>query len=223
MVLLNPNEISTDSLTQKFRTIERDLHVLVGKRNSLEQTIADYDKRLVDITNESALLTVTRELLQKVSVRLRLQISSRFAALATDAIRYIFQRNDLTFVVELDVKSNLPVASFYVQVGDHSVNPRDALGGSIYEIIGICLRLVCLEVFKLRGPLILDEPLRSVDDTNLLMALEFIQQYCKGTGRQLFMVTHNAKIARMADKLFEVTQVNGDSIVSEKDVIEEEI
>ena len=223
MRLLDLKELSTDILVQKFRTIERDVHVSVGKRDLLMQTIADYDQRLGDITNESALLTITRELLQKVSVRLRIQISSRFASLATDAIRYIFQRNDLTFIVELDVKSNLPVASFYVQIGNHNVSPRDALGGSIYEIIGICLRLVCLEVFKLRGPLILDEPLRSVDDTNLLMALEFIQQYCKGTGRQLFMVTHNAKITRMADKLFEVTQVNGDSIVSEKDVIEEEI
>jgi len=80
----------------------------------------------------------------------------------------------------------------------------------------VCLRLICLEVFKLEGPLILDEPLRSVDEFNLRRGLEFILQYCKSTGRQLFIVTHNSQIAGSADKLFEVTQTDGISIVRER-------
>lgn len=203
-------------LRSRLKESETQLHILLGKRTELSDALESTISKLAIIDSESALLSSTRELLQKVSVRLRLQISSRFASLATDAIRYIFQRDDLTFIVELDVKSNLPVASFYVQVGDYKVNPKEALGGSVYEIIGICLRLVCLEVFKLKGPLLLDEPLRSVDATNLEHALEFILQYCKETGRQLFIVTHNELIAKRADKLFEVTQHLGESSVREK-------
>jgi len=148
----------------------------------------------------------------------RYKISDRFAELATDALKFIFQREDLKFLVDLDVKGNLPVASFSVEVDGHAVDPRRALGGSVYEIIGVCLRLICLEVFKIKGPLILDEPLRSVDDTNLSNALGFILQYCKSTGRQLFIVTHNNQIANAADKLFEVTQANGISSIHERAV-----
>jgi DNA repair exonuclease SbcCD ATPase subunit len=168
------------------------------------------------LDREKKLLAEARVLLQKVSTIMRVQISERFAELATSALRFIFQRDDLEFVVDLDVKSNLPVASFLVKVGKHKVDPRTALGGSIYEIIGICLRLVCLEFFNLKGPLILDEPLRSVDRVNLTNALEFIMQYCRATNRQLFIVTHDSLIADCADALFVVTQENGVSKVERK-------
>jgi len=191
---------------------------LLGRRNELAERLDSLRSRLSELEAEQELLTASRTLFQKVSMLVRYKISDRFAELATDALKFIFQREDLKFLVDLDVKGNLPVASFSVEVDGHAVDPRSALGGSIYEIIGVCLRLICLEVFKIEGPLILDEPLRSVDDTNLSSALGFILQYCRSTGRQLFIVTHNNQIANAADKLFEVTQTDGVSSVHERAV-----
>lgn len=202
-------------LQQRLDNLSTDVGWLQGRKYELENMLADYTRRLEVIETESALLTQARTLFQKTSTLLRVKLSEQFADLATQALQYIFQRDDLQFLVELDIKSNLPTAAFFVVVDGHKVNPKEALGGSIYEVIGVCLRLVCLEVFGLKGPLILDEPLRSVDGTNLRVALEFILQYCRQTGRQLIMVTHNEQIARSADKLFEVTQEDGVSTVVE--------
>jgi len=181
----------------------------------LEAASERITERKKAIEEDAKSLVAARELFQKASTYLRAQVSSRFADLATRALTYIFQREDIEFVVELDVKSNLPAAAFYVVVEGHKVDPKDALGGSMYEVIGICLRLVCLEVFDLKGPLILDEPLRSVDSTNLQNALEFILSYCKESGRQLFIVTHNEVVAQTADKLFEVGMKDNISVVKE--------
>lgn len=202
-------------LRQRLSRAEKEIDWLLGRKFELENTLAAQVQRAQEASIETEFLTTARELYQKTSTLLRVKLSERFADLATRALQYIFQTSDLEFVVELDVKANLPVASFFVIVDGHKVDPKGALGGSIYEVIGICLRLVCLEVFELKGPLILDEPLRSVDETNLRSALEFILQYCKETGRQLIMVTHNEQIARSADRLFEVTQEGGISSVEE--------
>jgi len=199
----------------RFNDLKQDISRLKGQKEQLQTTLSNYEKRYTQIKTEINLLTNSRELYQKGSTTLRLRISERFANLASRALKYIFQRDDIKFIVELDIKSNLPSATFYVEIADHRMNPKEALGGSIYEVIGVCLRLVCLEVFGLKGPLMLDEPLRSVDETNLKNALEFIQEYCKETNRQLFIVTHSDQIARSGDKIFEVTQQNGLSFISE--------
>jgi len=202
-------------LSTRVNDLEGEIKYLSGRKAELEISLQHCISRIVQIDEEVDLLTVARSLFQKASTYLRVQMSSRFADLATRALKYIFQREDIEFIVELDVKANLPTASFYVVIGEHKVDPKEALGGSMYEVIGVCLRLVCLEVFDLKGPLILDEPLRSVDSVNLQNALEFILQYCKESGRQLFIVTHNEQIARTADTLFEVTQQDGISTITE--------
>ena len=202
-------------LSTRVNDLEGEIKYLSGRKAELELSLQNCVDRIIQIEEEVDLLMVARGLFQKASTYLRVQISSRFADLATRALRYIFQREDIEFIVELDVKANLPAASFYVVIGEHKVDPKDALGGSMYEVIGVCLRLVCLEVFDLKGPLILDEPLRSVDSVNLQNALEFILQYCRESGRQLFIVTHNEQIARAADKLFEVTQHDGISTITQ--------
>jgi DNA repair exonuclease SbcCD ATPase subunit len=198
--------------------VEKEIGWLLGREYELGNTLMTHQQRVAIIESEVNFLTEARSLYQKVSTLLRVKISERFADLATRALRYIFQRDDMKFLVELDVKSNLPVASFFVIVGGHKYDPKEALGGSVYEVVGICLRLVCLEVFNLTGPLILDEPLRSVDEINLQHALEFILQYCRSTGRQLIIVTHNELIAQSADKLFEVVQEGGVSFVHEAEL-----
>ena len=212
-----PLPSSLITLEQRLDNVERVVNQLLGRRDVLSSRLALLKKKLVDLAEEEDLLSSARVLLQKVSTLMRMQISDRFAALATSALRFIFQRTDLTFVVELNVRGNLPIASFFVEVDGHRTDPRTALGGSVYEVIGICLRLVCLEFFKLGGPLILDEPLRSVDEENLRSALEFVVQYCRTANRQLFIVTHNQLIADIADVLFEVEQNDGVSVVTEKE------
>lgn len=201
---------------ERLSAVDSDINFLLGQRSELTERLITLRNRLAAIQIEQELLVAARGLLQKVSMLVRYKISDRFAELATEALKFIFQREDLRFIVNLDVKGNLPVAAFSVEVDGHEVDPRDALGGSVYEIIGVCLRLICLEVFKLQGPLILDEPLRSVDEVNLRRGLAFILQYCRSTGRQLFIVTHNNQIAGSADKLFEVTQEGGISSVRER-------
>jgi DNA repair exonuclease SbcCD ATPase subunit len=196
--------------------VENDVNFFLGQRSELADRLIGLRNRLASLQIEQELLIAARELFQKVSMLVRYKISERFAELATEALKFIFQRDDLKFIVNLGVKGNLPVAAFSVRVDGHEVDPKEALGGSVYEIIGVCLRLICLEVFKLQGPLILDEPLRSVDEVNLRRSLEFILQYCRSTERQLFIVTHNNQIASSADKLFEVVQEGGVSSVRER-------
>ena len=207
--------ISLNEALLRFKSLRSSVDRLQGRKAELETTLAKHLSKITELDKEVEMLQEARGLYQKCSTFLRLKVSDKFASLATKALQYIFQREDLSFIVELDVKANLPAAAFFVEIGGHKLNPKEALGGSIYEVLGICLRLVCLEIFDLKGPLILDEPLRSVDSNNLTNALEFILAYCKETGRQLFIVTHNDQITEFADKLFEVSQVKGLSEVKE--------
>lgn len=208
---ITPSQIRRERLA----VVEEDIRLMLGQKQASVQRLMQLRTRNSELITEQDYLVVARDLYQKAAILVRYKVSDRFAELATEALRYIYQRDDLTFIVGLDVKGNMPVATFKVQIGDHEADPRTSMGGSIFEIIGVCLRLICLEVFEISGPLILDEPLRSVDDANLQRVLAFIQHYCNTAKRQLIIVTHNNQIANTSDKLFEVTQQNGISVVVE--------
>lgn len=208
---LTPSQIRRERLS----AVEDDIQLLLGEKQASVRRLVSLRTRHSQLLTEQEYLEVARDLYQKAAIVVRYKVSDRFAALATEALRYIFQRDDLTFIVSLDVKGNMPIATFKVQIGEYEADPRTSMGGSIFEIIGVCLRLICLEVFEIPGPLILDEPLRSVDEANLQRALAFVLHYCNTTGRQLIIVTHNVQITNAADKHFEVTQHNGISAVRE--------
>lgn len=159
-------------------------------------------------------------LFTKVSEFAREQLKLRIEETCTAALQAIFCTDDISFVIEMNTLGGKPTANWSVvsKYGDNvvAVNPEDARGGGVTDVVSLALRLALLELArpKLDGPVILDEPGKMISKEYLPNVAEFLKQYAKKTGRQIIMVTHHEVLAEVADVSYRVTQTNGISEVS---------
>ena len=91
----------------------------------------------------------------------------------------------------------------------------DSNGGGLVDAISAGLRIACLCLSSRDKVLFLDEPMKFLSaDIKPIMA-DLLKELSHKLGIQIIMVTHDTEFAAIADKTFEVKQVNGRSTVSE--------
>lgn len=89
------------------------------------------------------------------------------------------------------------------------------LGGGLQEIMAFAFLFAVLEWIGYTGPIILDEAFHFMsNDGKLDLVGIFVREYSDKTGRQIIFITHKGEFEQIADKVFRVNLVKGNSIVS---------
>jgi len=190
----------------------------VGARDLLKKQLAGKESELEIAREEISTWEQVQVLLTKVSDFAREQLKTRIEETVTAALLAVFGEG-LTFRINMRQLGGQPAAEWQVisQYGDLEVaaNPEDARGGGITDVVSLALRLTMLELVRPKpgGPVILDEPAKMVSAEYAENLAFFLKQYAERTGRQIIMVTHNARLAEVADKSYLVTQTSGVSEV----------
>ena len=86
----------------------------------------------------------------------------------------------------------------------------------IADIISFALKIITLELLKIPGPLILDEPGKNISEHYIDNFGKFVAQVSQTFKRQVIMVTHNSRLVQFAPNVIEVTQTNGKSKVTQE-------
>lgn len=190
----------------------------VGARDLLQKQLDGKEAELARAREEIATWEQVQVLFTKVGEFAREQLKTRIEETVTAALTAVFGEG-LTFRINMRQLSGQPAAEWQVisQYGDIEVaaSPEDARGGGITDVVSLALRLAMLELVRPKpgGPVILDEPAKMVSAEYAGNLAFFLKQYAARTGRQVLMVTHNAKLAEVADKSYLVTQTDGVSEV----------
>ena len=207
------------TLKTQYQSLNNQLHLKLGERDSLKQKLDSTKKRLVDIDNTTEKLVKTSQFLQTLSDVTRQQIIDRISTIVTDALQKIKDPN-LTFKMKLSTGRNQVDVSFVVVEKDtgHELDILHSSGGTIADLITFPLKVSLLLKWspQLSRILLLDEQFKFVAAQDREPLAEFIRQISEKLNLQILLVTHMTELTERAHKVFGVTKKGNKSTIEER-------
>jgi len=102
----------------------------------------------------------------------------------------------------------------FVNAAGHEVSPMDANGGGVVDVAAFALRIAAWTLGKTDNLIVLDEPFRFLSRDLRPRAAAIMSELSKRLNLQFIVVTHDADIVEVADRVFTVTQAEGVSGVA---------
>ena len=185
------------TLENKLENLDNEVKELSGSIKTLEQQYTDSVqslKELKELQNTNIKAVELLDFVQKVTKDL---IKDTFENVTTQALQFIHQDDNYEFELDFGRRGAIPELNFKIKTPDmqeaHSI--LDTRGGGTADVVSLALRLVLLEVAKMKGFLFLDEPEKHLDSPETLQKmLEFIQEMQRETKRQIFWITHKQEV-----------------------------
>lgn len=211
-------ELST--LRERLATQKSRCDQAKGRLDLLKEQERSIKEQLVNLASDLHLWRQAMALLIDVSDLSRERVRRSIEATVTAALGAIVS-GELAFRVEVGDRGGRPTADWLVvsRYGSEvvAVQPEEARGGGIVDVVSLALRMAVLELIRPRipGPLILDEPGKMVSEEYVPALAEFLRRYAESTGRQVLMVTHNEALVEAAHRGYRVTKVDGISRIEE--------
>lgn len=177
-------------------------------------------KQLDEVAVECTLLEQQRtvvqnalQLLEQSNIVSRDHMKTEIENLVTQGMRAIFEDPYVMFSINFITKRNQTEAEFIISRGESEKDQitGDILfsnGGGLVDIISISLRIIIMQLMKVTGPLLLDEPGKNISAQYIGNFGKFLTRVSKTFDRQIIMITHNEKLAMFADNILEVNQIN---------------
>ncbi len=191
-----------------------------GQKALLQKQLDETDQELTGVQVDLETWRQVQTLFSKVSEYAREQLKARIEAVVTSALQAVFGEEGLAFQIRIGERAGLPVADWEVMslYGDQVVvgEPETCRGGGVVDVISLALRLALLELSrpKPEGPVVLDEVGKHVSSYYAPNVALFLKEYCRKTGKQILLITHQDALAEVADKSYQVVKVNGESEVA---------
>lgn len=226
-----------DILSQKITKINNDFQKLLGKKesliNSIEKTRVDEEEylRLQDI------VTKAKTLLELFVKGTETSIKEFIEPTITEALQFIFsqplyfhthfikRRNqiEVDFVIFPNSDKEEEYQKSLKEEDDEKVEElvnsyKDIVfnfGGAIAEVLGLILWLLLAEFLKIKGPIGLDEPTSAVHEVYASKVGVFIKSLSERFNRQILYITHSQAMASAANKVYEVKKIGDISVVEE--------
>lgn len=178
-----------------------------GQKELLEKSLSLAEDKLEELESSIMRGELVQALFTKTSEYARAQLKSRIEATVTAGIQAIFQ-NDDEFMVEMGESRGQAAADWRVKTKGGVVDFENSDGGGLVDGISAALRLSVMETSRPKpgGPVFLDESGKHLSREYLPNMAEFLKQYTRTTGRQLFLITHWEELAEIADVSYKVTQ-----------------
>lgn len=149
----------------------------------------------------------------------------RIADLITNGLQQVFEE-DMEFSIEEKVQGDISVLDFKLtqRRPDGSVLVTDimgAKGGGVVSIVGFLLRVIVILSIRpaIHPVLFVDESFAHLSKDYVPRAAELLAELARETGIQIVMITHEPEFARVADKVYVVSQHNGVTKYKEQPIV----
>lgn len=208
------------AIKKQIQTLESEVNSLKGKTELLNKQLEDSIVKQKDLQSQQDLNIRATELLHFVKKITEEKIKNMFERVVGEALCFIYQNNDYQFKLYFDRRGNLPILNFAVHLPD-MIEKHDILSvsaGGNRDIMALALRFVLLEVSKMPGFLILDEPVRRLDNTETInQTMKFIKELQSRTKRQIIIIAHEQEVVDNADNSIIITKSNQKRLVEIKE------
>lgn len=190
-----------------------------GERDQLQTQKERLEDSLATSREWAQTITLAMSLLREASDYARKQTMERVQELTSHGVQSVFG-SGYQFRLEAAKHGEKPVVHCRVQSpygdGDElTTEAVDSRGGGVIDTLSMALRWAMLESHlpRIDGSLFLDEPAKHVSADNVHAVAQFLKGACETFGRQVIMVTHIPHLAELADRVVQVSMVDGSSQV----------
>ena len=215
-----------DDFITKTDKLSTDIAMVKGAVEEKQKRIQKLEAEEQASKDRVSLLQKCVVLLDAASQQARNGIKQHFEKIITDALQFATQSTDYSFVID-EMKGRQKTSyEFYVKCtvnGQESLQkPEDANGGGFVDIISLAMKYAYLQLFDdpkiMSGTLLYDEPGKMISADMSVKFAEYVKFLGTQYGKQTIMITHNDRLAGVADKTFMVEKnQNGISSVVEYD------
>ncbi len=161
------------------------------KARAIVQTVAEQTQRKIEY---------------HISNLVSMALSSVFPDPYEFALRFVQRRNK----TEADL--------LFVKDGKEGY-PLDMSGGGPIDVASFALRVATWSIKSTRRTMVLDEPFKFVSRNLQSKCSDMIKHLSSNLGLQFIIVSHIPEIMEAADKVFEITNKNGESKVAIMEVV----
>lgn len=215
-------------LKQQSDTLKETLHSLQVKKDMYEEDLLKLNQKKDFYEKTNDIYTKINALFTATATASRQNAKAHFEKIITDALQFVTQNRDYSFVIE-EMKGRQKASyEFYVKSTVNGVEckqkPEDANGGGFVDIIASAAKYAYLEIFNdpkiMSGTLLYDEPGKMISADMSVRYSEYLKFLGKHYGKQTIMITHNEALSNVADKTFIVSKNNnGVSVVKDASAI----
>lgn len=188
----------------EFRAAE-----LRASLSGLQAELLEKKARLLNLEQAQALI-------QKVAQETQGQLKYHIQALVQNALDAVFPTSYI-FRISFELRRGQTEVDIYLDKDGSLIDPQDAAGGGVVDIVTFALRVVAWSLSKTAPVLVLDEPFKWVSAGLRPVCGELLRGISDRLGLQIIMVTHDPELVERADRIFIVTQKNRRSSVEQQE------
>jgi len=181
----------------------------------LVKQLGQYQKQLEEQNTNKNNLTEAKTLIVVAAEATQKNLEKHINGLVSNAMASVFKEDPYEFKLEFVQKRGKTEADVWFVRHGEKLKPIDASGGGAVDVADIAARIAFWSLTKKTRPLfILDESFRNLNEERQESALEMLKMLSEKAKIQIVMVSHIKKLINGADKEFNLTLVNGKSIIS---------
>lgn len=197
----------TGQILKAYRSRRDQFQRDLGVHESRQSQSRKLTTRLSNLSKQLKVDELVLRLLEAIATQGQDLIRDRIDKPVTTALRTVYQDNLLSFVTEIERTADRMEVNFMFKRGDSKITGPilDSVGGGLIDIASFTLRLCIFRLEGGKGPLVLDEPFRHVDQQALPRAAEFANTVATDMNIQVIAVTHSDVVADLASNTIRLT------------------
>lgn len=208
--------ISKECIVQVQNRLDDFKLKLVKEDTRKEEYVLQLDEKIKEcntLTRSNKVLTSTLGLLEQCNIAARDFVKVEVEQLVTQGLRSIFEDPTIQFNINFITKRNQVEAEFTLSSEEDETRIQGDIlssrGGGVVDVISISLRIIIMQLMKVKGPLVLDEPGKYISAQFIGAFGKFLTEVSNTFDRQIIMITHNDKLVEFASNTIEVYQIGG--------------
>lgn len=207
-----------DTEYNDFLKMKNEYESKLAQKKYIEERLNKLEVQYSNKNKELITLQKTNVILNNISNVTREAAKKKLESIVTNALQYIYEK-DIEFKIILDIKRGVPSAEFKIVTTVDGVksekDPVYSNGGGVVDVVSTALRysyLISIDD-NLANIMILDEPGKMVSEGASEKYAKFIEYLSSKFDIQTILITHNNNLGNITPNVFEVTNVNNNSII----------
>jgi DNA repair exonuclease SbcCD ATPase subunit len=185
----------------------------IGRRDQLEKNLQIEEGKKERFTIRGKAIENIQALIQHTAKETQDQLCYHIEDLVQSAIDSCFP-GKYDFFVKFEIKRGKTEARMYLEKNGEEIDPQEATGGGLVDIVSFALRLVTWSLSNTAPILLLDEPFKWLSANLRPLAGEMLKSLSSKLKLQIIMITHDEEMINVSDKVFRVSQEKGISKIS---------
>lgn len=185
--------------------IRNKLERLKGQYGQIENDILTNKKSIRNSKKELRKYEEAKEIIREVGIKTQEQLQYHISDITSLALEAVFN-DPYELKIEFVQRRNKTECDIYFIRDGYKVDPINASGGGAVDIASFALRIASWSLQRphSRATIILDEPLKWIDESLRDKGSAMIKKVSEKLGIQFIIITHDPMLTTYADKVFEV-------------------